>query len=80
MVKKHVRLRLSQYLPLCMIFLHETFRDDNPYIEENSCLKKCERKSQISDFTGLAHVRRNFSQIVKFQPIITVPVVERIVQ
>ena len=54
MVKKHVRLRLSQYLPLCMIFLHETFRDDNPYIEENSCqfLLKSD-KVEISAFFGI---------------------------
>ena len=37
MAQKNVRLRLTQYLPLCLIFLHETFRDDYPYIEEHSC-------------------------------------------
>ena len=54
MAQKNVRLRLTQYLPLCLIFLHETFRDDYPYIEEHSCqfLLKSD-KVEISAFLGL---------------------------
>ena len=45
---------MTQYLPLYLIFLHETFRDDYPYIEEHSCqfLLKSD-KVEISAFLGL---------------------------
>ena len=63
--KKNVRLRLSQYLPLCLIFLHETFRDDYPYIEEDSCQFLLQSDEvEISAFLGLFRALEVFNVVL----------------